>query len=249
MADDSKKELTLLIACLKRFFSSFTGGFLGVMLGVALGGFAMYFYVANFSFYAQKPTIGNVDATMLSTGNSTISQEEVITIPKTMNFMQKTALLWKLSGSEKNVKLEKDSGGKVEEEAKIGVDFYLCEITDFYDGLISTLFSAIGIILGIGFIFLVRTSRTHAEEMARSSLGGKAFKIELKKLVDDEIASNSIPDMIEYVEETKKNIDLYQINDRINFLEQNITTSSYSTKTDGVISNTTSKEDGSDGDN
>lgn len=134
---------------------------------------------------------------------------------------------------------------------KVGVDFYLCEITGFYESLITILFSTIGIILFVGFLYVYNASRKRADDMARNALDEDSFKIKLKEQIKDAVAKirsdNNLPEMIEELEYTLNQIGAKKIIDRIEFLEKEITDSSYPAVND-VISEEP-QEESSDGDN
>ncbi len=229
---------------LKRFFLSLSGGLLGVLLGVILGGMLMYFYVASYSLYAQKPNIRNVDTTLLGKENPTHAKKGKIVIPNTMNLMQKAALVWEISGSDKDIILEKNFDDGVGQKSKIGVDFYLCEITDFYESLVTILFSTIGIILFFGFLYVYNASRKRADDMARNALKEDSFKIKLNKQIDEAVASifaaNNTSEKIEEYEYKLEETNS-KIIPRIKFLEKEITKLSYPAVSD-VISEEPQKE-------
>lgn len=199
---------------LKRFSLSLSGGLLGVMLGFIIGGMAMYYYVANFSPYAQKPNVRNIDTALLSIGNPISDKER---------------------GLDDNVG----------QKTRSGVDFYLCEITDFYESLVTILFSTIGIILFVGFLYVYNASRKRADDMARNALDEDSFKIKLDKKIDDTVAKistdNNLPELFEEIEYKLNLIDDKKIVDRIAFLEKEITKLSYPSGKD-VISEEPQKE-------
>ncbi len=191
---------------LKCFFLSLMGGGLGVILGFIIGGMAMYYYVANFSPYAQKPNVRNVNTALLGIENPTSDKE-------------------------------KGLGDNVEQKAKVGVDFYLCEITDFYENLITILFSTIGITLVIGFLYVYNASKRRADDMARNALDEESFVIKLDKRIDKAVAKIStqsgIPEMIEEIEYMNQ-MGKEGIMDRIEVLEKEITKFSYQASHDVI---------------
>ena len=234
----------------KRFCLSLTGGLFGVFLGFVFGYMSMYFYVARCSVYAQKPNVGNVDTTLLDTQNPA-QTDGVVVIPNTKSFMQKVFLLWEFSNSENDVKLRKASDDGIETKAKVGVDFYLCEITDFYESLITILFSTIGITLFIGFLYVYNASKRRADDMARNALDEGSFKIKLDDQIDKAVAmkftDNNLPEMVEEIEYTLNQIGEEKIIKRIKFLENEITKSSYPIANNVITEEP--QEESSDGNN
>lgn len=114
---------------------------------------------------------------------------------------------------------------------KVGVDFYLCEITDFYESLITILFSTIGITLVIGFLYVYNASKRRADDMAINALDEDSFKIKLEKQIDDAVAKisadNNLPEMIEELDYLLNQIGEEKIIKRVKFLEKEITKLSY----------------------
>lgn len=139
----------------------------------------------------------------------------------------------------------------IEKKAKVGIDFYLCEITDFYESLITILFSTIGITLVIGFFYVYNASRKRADDMARNALDEDSFKIKLKEQIKDAVAKirsdNNLPEMVEELEYTLNQISAKKIIDRIDFLEKNITKSSYPVANNVITEEP--QEESSDGNN
>ncbi len=130
-------------------------------------------------------------------------------------------------------KLTNDVTPKASNETNISsAEFYLCEISDFYESLITVLYSTIGILLVVSFIYVYTRSRSHAEEMAREALKEEAFLIALKDKIQRSFTAlkneGEIADLIE------KTSDL---NERIEFLEKAITKQSYE------INSTTNSQD------
>jgi len=206
----------------EKFWLSLAGGLLGVLLGLVFGWMSMYFYVARHTVHAQKPNVENVDTTLLNSQNPVQTKDGVIVIS--------------------------DLENGIEKKAKVGVDFYLCEITDFYESMITTLFSTIGIILIIGFVYVYNASKKQADDMARSALSEESFKIKLKdqinKIVDEktktEVAKlsseNNIPEIAElYQDNILYQYNLDDITKRIDFLDKTMTDFSYKT-TNKIIS-------------
>jgi len=146
--------------------------------------------------------------------------------------------------------LDTQNSAQTKDGIKVGVDFYLCEITDFYESLITVLFSAIGIILFVGFLYVYNASRKRADDMARNVLDEESFVIKLEKKIDKAVAKIStqsgIPEMIEEIEYMNQ-MGKEGIMDRIEILEKEITKLSYQASHD-VISEEP-REGSPDGDN
>lgn len=91
----------------------------------------------------------------------------------------------------------------------VGPEFYLCEITAFYQQIITILFGVIAILLALSFAYVYFTSKKQAEEMARDALEEKSFNIILQNMIAkgaDEFIDrySGIPDLearIEFLEE------------------------------------------------
>lgn len=102
----------------------------------------------------------------------------------------------------------------------VGPEVYLCEITNFYERIITILFGTIGILLVLSFGYVHLTSKKQAEDMAGEALETKSFQITLKHLIAtgaDEFINrySEIPDLekrIEFLEE-QVNIKGYELSD------------------------------------
>jgi len=121
-----------------------------------------------------------------------------------------------------NIEIEKE---KITEKnastsKTIGPEVYLCEITDFYEHIITILFGVIGILLALSFAYVYFTSKKQAEEMARDALEEKSFKIILQSMIAkgaDEFIDrySGIPELeqrIAFLEE-QANIKGYELSD------------------------------------
>lgn len=108
------------------------------------------------------------------------------------------------------------------EKKNLSSEFYLCEISDFYESLITVLYSTIGILLVVSFIYVYTRSKSHAEEIAREALQEEAFQITLKDKIQksfNELKNEGeIADLIE---------SMSGLSDRIDFLEKAVTEKSY----------------------
>ena len=84
-----------------------------------------------------------------------------------------------------NIVIEQDkTTGENTSTAKIvGPEFYLSEITAFYERIITILFGVLGFLLVFSFLYVHLTSRRQAEEMARDALETKSFQIILKNMI------------------------------------------------------------------
>jgi hypothetical protein len=111
----------------------------------------------------------------------------------------------------------------------IGPEVYLCEITSFYERIITILSIIIGLILGLNFLYIHVTSKRQAEDMARSALAEDSFKIKLEKMMDDAFVTaknkGDIKDIFEQLAELNDNV--FEINERVKYLEENANKNSY----------------------
>lgn len=75
-------------------------------------------------------------------------------------------------------------------------EFYLNQITSFYQQLITILLSVIGILLVVSFLYFNFTSRIQAADMAHEALQAEPFKIALKDAVNKRFTKfkNTDPD-------------------------------------------------------
>lgn len=107
-------------------------------------------------------------------------------------------------------------------------EFYLSQITSFYQQIITLLSVIIGIILIISFLYLHFTSRMKAEEMAHNALEAKSFQIILgtsidKKFVELKNEGGDISDLYEKVRD---------LEERAAFLEKQLNEKSYTLSVD-----------------
>jgi hypothetical protein len=102
----------------------------------------------------------------------------------------------------------------------VGPEFYLCEITTFYERVITILSIIIFLILGLNFLYIHRSSKSQSEEMAVEALESKPFRITLKNMIVTEVnefidTEDEIPDLkkrIEFLEE-QVNIKGYELSE------------------------------------
>ena len=118
------------------------------------------------------------------------------------------------------IEQEKTTGQNTSTAKNFGPEFYLSEITNFYETVIIILSTVIFVILGLTFVYVHRSSKSQAEEMARDALETKSFEIILKNMIaegaDEFIEMYSgIPELekrIEFLEE-QANIQGYELSD------------------------------------
>jgi tRNA nucleotidyltransferase (CCA-adding enzyme) len=109
----------------------------------------------------------------------------------------------------------------------VGPEVYLCEITAFYQQIITILFGVIGILLVLSFAYVYFTSKRQTEEMAREALKEQSFGIILNKKISDMfIESKNTGDISELFDE------LEEIQERIKYLEEQINIQSYGERGD-----------------
>ncbi len=122
---------------------------------------------------------------------------------------------------------EKTTGQNTSTAKTVGPEVYLCEITAFYQQIITILFGVIGILLVLSFAYVYFTSKRQTEEMAREALKEQSFGIILdKKISDMFIESKNTGDISELFEE------LEEIQERIKYLEEQINIKSYGERGD-----------------
>ena len=96
--------------------------------------------------------------------------------------------------------------------------FYIGEITDFYELIITLLLSVIGVLLVISFVYVHFTSKKQAEEFAHEAVQSRSFNIVLADIVNKKITDfkNSdelmeiyakLPDIEERLIAVEKEID------------------------------------------
>jgi len=104
----------------------------------------------------------------------------------------------------------------------IDTGVYLCEITNFYERVITILSVIIGLILGLNFLYIHVTSKKQAGEMAREALKDESFEIKLEKMIETCFAKSIREgDIADFGEE------LEDIDKRLEFLEKAITKTSF----------------------
>ena len=125
------------------------------------------------------------------------------------------------TNSEANIKsLEENS--KMPTEVKVSPEYYLGEITNFYGNVIVILFSTIGLLLAISFIYVYTVSRGKAEELARQALTEESFQITLKDKI-----GKSLAELINEGEVADWLGKMAEFEERIDFLEKVITKENY----------------------
>ena len=120
----------------------------------------------------------------------------------------------------------------------VGPEFYLCEITTFYERVIIILSIIIGLILGLNFLYIHSTSKKQADDMAREALKEESFLIIFDKLIYKQFIKARDEGVISEIFET-----LDENDERIKFLENAITEKSYNSLKE------TSLEEKTDGNN
>lgn len=125
------------------------------------------------------------------------------------------------------IEQEKTTGQNTSTAKTVGPEFYLYEITNFYERIITILSIIIGLILGLNFLYIHRTSKKQAEDMAREALKEQSFGIILdKKIGDLFIESKNTGDISELFEA------LEEIQERTKYLEDQINIQGYGERSD-----------------
>jgi hypothetical protein len=119
----------------------------------------------------------------------------------------------------------------VDTKTSIGPETYLCQITEFYQQIITILFGVIGILLVVGFIYVHTISKGQADELVREALKyelkDESFNIKLEKMIEGIfIKSKNEGDIADLCEEQET------INERVKFLENAITKQNYISEQD-----------------
>lgn len=110
----------------------------------------------------------------------------------------------------------------IEQGKTVGPEFYLSEISDFYEIVIIILSTAIFVILGLVFFYSMRISEDQAKEIVMEAIEKKSFDNRLKKMIDERfIESKNKGDIAGILE------GLEEIDERIKFLEEQINIQSY----------------------
>lgn len=122
------------------------------------------------------------------------------------------------------IEQEKTTGQDTSTVKTFGPEFYLSEITSFYERIITILSIIIFLILGLNFLYIHRSSRSQSEEMAVEAIESKSFQIRLKNMMAkeaNEFANEfidiyaKIPELEERIEflEEQANIQGYELSD------------------------------------
>jgi hypothetical protein len=146
---------------------------------------------------------------------------------------------------------KKVSRGTAQEDS-LGSEFYLSQITSFYQNMITWLFAIIGAILAVNYLYIRASSRAQAEEMAEQALERPGFLSQLDKKLDLEVgkkwANADITTLQADIEELKaREADIEELKARIQFLEGSVTAASYMTLKD--LESGDSPKEGQNGDN
>ncbi len=113
------------------------------------------------------------------------------------------------------------------EEGSVRPEFYLSEITDFYEIVIIILSTSIFIILGLVFFYSMRISKSQADEMVMEAIRKKTFDDRLSNMIDERfIESKNKGDIADILE------DLVGFGERLEFLEEQSTIKSYEDPSD-----------------
>ena len=127
-----------------------------------------------------------------------------------------------------NVKRAEESPRPPAKE-EVSPEFYLGEITNFYGNVIVILFSTIGILLAVSFIYVYTVSRGKAEDLARQALNEESFQITLNDRVEKSLAKlKSEGDVGALLGQMDDVVDkMSDFEERIDFLEKVITKENY----------------------
>jgi len=118
----------------------------------------------------------------------------------------------------------------IEQGKTVGPEFYLSEISDFYEIVIIILSTAIFVILGLVFFYSMRISEDQAKEIVIEAIEKKSFDNRLKKMIDERfIDLKNKGDIADICTE------LENIGERIDFIENVITKRSYKSETDNSL--------------
>ncbi len=126
---------------------------------------------------------------------------------------------------------------EVEAVKQVGPEVYLCEITAFYERVITILSIIIFLILGLNFLYIHRSSRSQSEEMARDALKDESFSIIMGKMINERFAEARDKGEISEIHEVLDELDA-----RIGFLEKAITEKSYASLEEGPSERKTEEE-------
>lgn len=124
------------------------------------------------------------------------------------------------------IEQEKTTGQDTSTVKTVGPEFYLSEITTFYERVITILSIIIFLILGLNFLYIHRSSRSQSEEMAVEALESKSFQIRLKNMLAKEanVFANEFIDMYDKIPE---------LEERIEFLEEQANIQGYELSDEG----------------
>ncbi len=149
-----------------------------------------------------------------------------LAMPKGPNDVMNTTI------NDENVK-SIGEGSKPPAEAKVSPEYFLGEITNFYGNVIVILFSTIGILLAISFIYVYTVSRGKAEDLARQALTEESFQITLNDRIGKALAQlKNEGDIADWLDQTVDFEDkISKFEKRIDFLEMAITKVSYEKQT------------------
>lgn len=126
----------------------------------------------------------------------------------------------------------------VNTEKAMTAETYLCQITGFYELIITLLLGVIGLILGLNFLYIHKASKSQADDMAREALKDESFQIKLNESLKNELnAALKIVGITETLSEIEFNSELLgkidpsieKINNhekRLEFIEKAITKTS-----------------------
>lgn len=134
------------------------------------------------------------------------------------------------------------------ENLGVGLEYYLCEVTNFYEAHITILSIIIGLILTVGFIYIYQVSKNYVDDMVTEALDRKPFQTTLNILVSRIVnkvtekrikelsTENNIPELLQMQEELNDLLEIREdlkkmveqcVVERIVFLEKTNTDASY----------------------
>ncbi|MFA5093482.1 MAG: hypothetical protein WC543_06060 [Candidatus Omnitrophota bacterium] len=94
------------------------------------------------------------------------------------------------------------------------LEFYIGQMVNFYQQIITILLGVIGVLLVISFMYLRFTSRQQAEDMANEALNSKSFQVTLKDMVKKEFAeakkSDEFTQMYEQIPSLAERVDVLE---------------------------------------
>jgi hypothetical protein len=110
----------------------------------------------------------------------------------------------------------------------VGYDSYLSEITSFYERVITVLSIIIFVILGLNFLYIHRSSKDQAREMAIDALEAKPFEIVLQSMI-----AKSVDQYLQGDEFVQTCSEIPALQKRIEFLEQMVNVQAYELSDEG----------------